>query len=138
MPRAQHKIRFVLPNTLLSCGPLPSPSLHQLPHWHLTLHSCLAMQQLKVLQRLSIGAGSPTPTSFHLLPSRTVLLLSSLLSPAYAHAVFIRTLPLCKVLLGLLRYCTNPKLLHFTVLASQNSTSHCRELPERLTSKCSL
>lgn len=98
-------------------APLPSSSLHQLPPWHL-IHSRLAMQRLKVLQRLSIGAGSPTPTSFHLLPSETVLLLSSLLSPAYAHAVFICTLPLCKVLLGLLRYCTNPKLLYFTALQS--------------------
>lgn len=65
-----------------------------------------------MLHRLSIGAGSPTPTLFHLLHSKNVLLLSSSLSPAYAPAVFTCTLPLCKVFLGLLRYCTNPKLLH--------------------------
>lgn len=36
------------------------------------------------------------------------------LSPAYAPAAFTCTLPLCKVLLRLLTYCTNPKLLCFT------------------------
>jgi len=55
--------------------------------------------------------GPPAPTLFHLLPGENVLLLSSSLSPAHAPAAFTRTSPLRRVLLGLLRHRTNPKLL---------------------------
>lgn len=40
------------------------------------------------------------------------------LSPAYTLAAFTCSLPLCKVLLGLLRCCTSPKLLCFIALQS--------------------
>lgn len=56
---------------------LPPSSLHWLPPQHLVLPSQPATQRLRVTHRLNDGAGSPTPTSFHLLPSKTVHLLSS-------------------------------------------------------------
>lgn len=117
MARTQHKIRLALLKAQLSCSCAPPHpfSPHQMPSHHLFHPSWMAIQKLRVLHKLSIGAGSPTPTSVLLLPSKIVLLLSSLLSPAYAPTAFTCTLPLCKVLLGLLRYCTNPKFLCFTV-----------------------
>lgn len=116
IPRAQTKIRLALSNACLSCS-WPPASIQ--PSLAATSAPCpsLPASHSAAESKAQAQRWGWEPHS-HFVPPPPQQNRSSpqlLLSPTYAPAAFTCTLPLCKVLLRLLMYCTNPKLLCFTI-----------------------
>lgn len=111
IPGVQNKPSLALPNGPSCSQPLLPPATtsvaSQWPGWGWERCTALVLRLKGPLPLCSTSSqqNHSFPQSFSL-------------SPAYTLAAFTCTLPLCKVLLGLLRCCTSPKLLCLITLQS--------------------